>query len=147
MHCRIIETNARGDHISSFILDLMNPTYRECAMQNGPGTMARMHRIMKTRLDKRDIFGLIQTRIEDEVQNRVDDYFDGMLDGIADFCESIRRQVAAFTDPQVEAQMNNPEEVEKVRKQTDEARAQMFELQLGLERLKSARTAVDVVNE
>ncbi|KAI4143217.1 MAG: hypothetical protein LQ341_002975 [Variospora aurantia] len=144
---RIIETNARGDHISSFILDLMNPTYRECAMQNGPGTMARMHRIMKTRLDKRDIFGLIQTRIEDEAQNRVDDNVDGMLDGIADICESIRRQVAAFTDPQVEAQMNNPEEVEKVRKQTDEARAQMLELQLGLERLKRARTAADVVNE
>ncbi|KAL8647071.1 MAG: hypothetical protein Q9210_005769 [Variospora velana] len=144
---QIIETNARGNHISSFILDLMIPTYRECAMQNGPGTMARMHRIMKTRLDERDIFGLIQKRIEDESQSRFDENVDGMLDGIADICESIKRQIAAFTGPQVEAQMNNPEEVEKVRKQTNEARAQMFELQPGLEILKSARTAADVVNE
>lgn len=138
MHCRIIETNARGDHISSFVLELMIPTYRECAMQRGTETMARMHKIMKTRLDKRDIFIHIHQRIEDKLRALFDENVDGMLEHIAETCSSIRGQVAAFIGPLVEAQKKIPEEVDKVRNLTDEVRIQLSELQGALERLKRA---------
>ncbi|KAI4087884.1 MAG: hypothetical protein LQ344_006509 [Seirophora lacunosa] len=135
---RIIETNARGDHISSFVLDLMVPTYGECAMQRGTETMVRMHKIMKTRLEKRDIFIHIHKGIEDKLQTLFDENVDGMLERITGFCSSIRGQVAAFIGPLAEAQKKNPEEVDKVRNLTDEARIQLSELQGALERLKRA---------
>ncbi|KAI4175409.1 MAG: hypothetical protein LQ348_006168 [Seirophora lacunosa] len=135
---QIIETNARGDHISSFVLDLMVPTYGECAMQRGTETMVRMHKIMKTRLEKRDIFIHIHKGIEDKLQTLFDENVDGMLERITGFCSSIRGQVAAFIGPLAEAQKKNPEEVDKVRNLTDEARIQLSELQGALERLKRA---------
>ncbi|KAL8959046.1 MAG: hypothetical protein Q9193_004017 [Seirophora villosa] len=93
----------------------MVPTYRECAMQRGKETMARMHQIMKTRLDKRDIFIHIHKRIEHKLQALFDENVAGMLEDITELCSSIRGQVAAFIGPLAEAQKKNPEEVDKVR--------------------------------
>ncbi|KAL9009156.1 MAG: hypothetical protein Q9173_005791 [Seirophora scorigena] len=96
---QIIETNARGDHISSFVLDLMVATYRERAMQSGTETMARMHKIMKTRLDKRDIFIHIHNRIEDKLQALFDENVDGMLEHITGMCSSIRPGRCVYWSP------------------------------------------------
>ncbi|KAI4126304.1 MAG: hypothetical protein LQ338_003813 [Usnochroma carphineum] len=134
-----IEFNAAGDHISSWILDLMIHTYRDCARQTGTGTEARMHGIMKTRLNRRDIFRLIKSRIEDETQDLFNEKVDELFEYISEMCKSIRRQLEAYGGPQTESQKFNPAEVEKVRKSTFAARARLLVLQRDMETFKKGR--------
>ncbi|KAL8716089.1 MAG: hypothetical protein Q9225_006224 [Loekoesia sp. 1 TL-2023] len=135
---QIIEFNARGSHISSFILDLMIPTYRACAAESGRGTKVRMHKIMKIRLDKRNIFGLIHNRIHDETRELFEEKVDVMFNQIVDVSESIERQLEAFTSPELEARKKDPQVVEKVRRLTDAAKARNLGLQRDLEPFKQS---------
>lgn len=102
----------------------MIPTYRACAAETGKGTKARMHKTMKTRLDRRDIFGLIHNRIHDETRDLFEEKVDIMSKQIVDVSESIERQLETFTGPEHEARKKDPQIIEKVRKLTDAAKAQ-----------------------
>ncbi|KAL8977326.1 MAG: hypothetical protein Q9205_006849, partial [Flavoplaca limonia] len=77
-----IEFNALGDHISSFILDLMIPTYRACTAETGKGTMARMHSTMKRRLDKRDLFILIRNRVKEQTGELFEQKMDTLRESV-----------------------------------------------------------------
>ena len=65
---RKVRYNATGDHLSSYTLITMIPTYRHCAYENGPGTQSRMHSIMARRMRQRDIFRNLYGSINTECQ-------------------------------------------------------------------------------
>lgn len=127
-----------GDHISSFILDLMIPTYRACAAETGKGTMSRMHQTMRRRLDRRDMFDLIRRRIQTETQELFVEKIDSVRDHVIEMSESIRCQLDTFNGPELEAQKKNPREVERVRAFTETAKNKGIALQRALENFKKS---------
>ncbi|KAL8749362.1 MAG: hypothetical protein Q9199_007731 [Rusavskia elegans] len=133
-----IEFNAMGDHISSFILDLMIPTYRACATETGKGTMSRMHQTMRRRLDRRDIFDLIRRRIQTETQELFVEKTDSVRDHVIEMSESIRCQLETFNGPELETQKRNPREVDRVRAFTETVRDEGIALQRALEDFKKS---------
>ncbi|KAL8950135.1 MAG: hypothetical protein Q9222_003812 [Ikaeria aurantiellina] len=125
-----------GSHFSSFIVDLMIPTYRACAADSGTGTQARMRDIWKRRLNRRDLFQLIRNRIDLEMQALFDEKTDALRNQAIEMSESIRRQLESFSGPEVEARRRHPNEVEMVRKVTQSADSQNLALQDKLRKLE-----------
>lgn len=80
-----------GDHFSSYVLTIMIPTYRACARENGPGMMARMHQIMATHMDRRDIFWHIYRRIDSECRNAFTAMDAALRASSANVCEELQR--------------------------------------------------------
>ncbi|KAL8884624.1 MAG: hypothetical protein Q9215_007377 [Flavoplaca cf. flavocitrina] len=134
-----IEFNALGDHISSFILDLMIPTYRACTAETGKGTMARMHSTMKRRLDKRDLFILIRNRVKEQTGELFEQKMDTLRESVVGMCTEVRDQLEAFGGAERDVQRGNPEEVEMVRGVVKGARRECAVLWGGLERVKKRR--------
>ncbi|KAL8696199.1 MAG: hypothetical protein Q9224_002922 [Gallowayella concinna] len=135
-----IEFNAMGHHISSYILNLMIPTYRACAAENGKGTMARMHQTMRRRLGRRDLFTLIGRRVETETSELFDREADSVRNHTIEMCEAIKRQVKTFNGPEAEARRRNPVEVKKVRGLAETARAKNLALQKALKDIKRSQS-------
>ncbi|KAL8905916.1 MAG: hypothetical protein Q9171_006480 [Xanthocarpia ochracea] len=137
---RQIEFNAMGDHISSYILGLMIPTYRACAAETGNGTTSRMHQTMRRRLHKKDLFELIRRSIQKETQELFDEKTDSVRNNVIEICESIVRQLDSFNGPEFEAQKSNPEEVRQVRELTEDAKAKGQALRQALEEFKKRKS-------
>ncbi|KAL8782106.1 MAG: hypothetical protein Q9213_005676 [Squamulea squamosa] len=133
-----VEFNAMNDHISSYILELMIPTYRACAAETGQGTMARMHGTMRRRLVRRDIFKLMQRRIQSETQALFEEKADSLRDHVIEMSESIVSQLETFSGPELDAQKRNPREVEKVREVVQSAKTRNQALQRALEDFKKS---------
>ncbi|KAL8994209.1 MAG: hypothetical protein Q9169_005755 [Polycauliona sp. 2 TL-2023] len=133
---RNIEFNAMGSHISSFILDLMIPTYRACAAVSGTGTKVRMHQTMSRRLDRRDLFSLMCRRIQIESQTLFDENLDRLRDCVVGMSDEIRGQLESFRGEEREGQMRNPGEVRRVRDILDTAREREREMKGALAEFK-----------
>ncbi len=129
-----------GDHISSYILGLMIPTYRACAAETGTGTMSRMHQTMRGRLYKKDLFELIRRCIQKETQELFDEKTDSVRNNVIEMCESIVRQLDSFNGPELEAQKSNPQEVRRVRELTEDAQAKGLALRQALDDFKERKS-------
>ncbi|KAL8649989.1 MAG: hypothetical protein Q9226_005335 [Calogaya cf. arnoldii] len=133
-----IEFNAFGTHISSFILDLMIPTYRSCAAQTGTGTMKRMHGIMRTRLERRDLFALMSRSIEEETRELFGERFDVVRELVGGMGGEIRGQLETFNGPEREVQKRNPRMVERVRACTEIAKERETMMRRALDDFKKS---------
>ncbi|KAL8724298.1 MAG: hypothetical protein Q9166_008029 [cf. Caloplaca sp. 2 TL-2023] len=130
--------NAMGGHVSSFISDLMIPTYRACAADKGSGTQVRMHQIMRRRLGRRDVFDSIHNRIQAETDVLYNEKADSIRNHVIEMTESMARELKTFSGPELEAQKANPQGVEQVRRLTNTARDKITALQHALETFKTA---------
>ena len=129
-----------GDHISSYILGLMIPTYRACAAETGNGTKSRMHQTMRRRLHKKDLFELIRRCIQKETQELFDEKTDSVRNNVIEMCESIVQQLDSFNGPELEAQKSNPQEVRRVRELTEDAQAKGLALRQALDDFKERKS-------
>ena len=131
-----MEFNALGTHTSSFILDLMIPTYRLCAAQMGTGTKKRMHAVMRTRLERRDLFALMSRRVEEETRELFEERFDAVRELVGGMGEELKGQLDTFNGPEREVQKKNPREVERVRTCTEIAKEREVVMRRALEEFK-----------
>jgi hypothetical protein len=94
-HRSSIKRDATGDHYNSYILEQMLSTYRNCALESGPGMKRRMHDIMSTQMRHGNIFINIRRRIK-ETSKLFDETASNLKQQLGEVCEQIGNDLAVL---------------------------------------------------
>ncbi|CAD6572450.1 MAG: hypothetical protein ASARMPRED_005340 [Alectoria sarmentosa] len=126
-----IEYNASGDHVTSMIVTTMLPTCRGCARESGPGTEARMHGIMASRMGRQDIVRYNHDYVTTESNRAIEARVDNISNHLTEMCAEIGRQVETVIGEEAqEAFRSHPEDLRRVEATIATARDDLLSLRL-----------------
>ena len=79
--------------MSSFILEIMTPTYRACAEEHGVGMEKRMHDIMALKMASGSVFPSMHSRMRKVMNHCLDEMEKNFNNHIIDMCADLERHV------------------------------------------------------
>lgn len=111
----MLKYDATGNHLGSFVLKAMIPTYRACAGEHGTGMQARMHEIMARKMGSGSIFPYIHKQMKEGMEHWLDDMKSTFNNHIIKMCADLERhfETAGGTEAE-EVRRENPRYLEAV---------------------------------
>ncbi len=132
-HRSSIKRDATGDHYNSYILEQMLSTYRNCALESGPGMKRRMHDIMSTQMRHGNIFINIRRRTQRETSKLFDETASNLKQQLGEVCEQIGNDLAVLRGSEATVMEEHPEFLDLMKKTVATAKKKLTELLRAIE--------------